>query len=128
MTTESSPLPEEPALPDEVWEQFLQDSERDIRASAPKEPSARARIVARRLREEQERAEQAARGSRRWWRPRSRAERRATAWRAPVTDAGEARARRRGLLRGLLAVVLVVAVLLVVLSPSHAWSLLTGKG
>ncbi|HEY3482006.1 MAG TPA: hypothetical protein VGL02_24180, partial [Streptomyces sp.] len=57
MTTDSSPVPdEEPSLPDDVWERFVQDSERDIRATAPKEPSARARMVTRRLREEEERA------------------------------------------------------------------------
>ncbi|MEU1026458.1 hypothetical protein ABZ366_31175, partial [Streptomyces sp. NPDC005904] len=38
------------AIPDEVWEKFEKDSERDIRSSAPKEPSARARMVAERLR------------------------------------------------------------------------------
>ncbi|MEU2772324.1 hypothetical protein ABZ646_05190 [Streptomyces sp. NPDC007162] len=37
------------SLPDEVWEQFMRDTERDIRKSAPKEPSARAREVTERL-------------------------------------------------------------------------------
>ncbi|MEV7318922.1 hypothetical protein [Streptomyces sp. NPDC093970] len=37
------------SIPDEVWERFIRDSERDIRKSAPKEPSARARQVAERL-------------------------------------------------------------------------------
>ncbi|MGW0336009.1 hypothetical protein ACWD0J_29825 [Streptomyces sp. NPDC003011] len=34
-----------PQIPDDVWEQFTRDTERDIRGSAPKEPSARARMV-----------------------------------------------------------------------------------
>ncbi|MCG7206340.1 hypothetical protein [Streptomyces arenae] len=37
------------SIPDEVWEQFMRDNERDIRGSAPKEPSARAREVTERL-------------------------------------------------------------------------------
>ncbi|GHE73197.1 hypothetical protein GCM10018785_46630 [Streptomyces longispororuber] len=41
---------DEASIPDEVWQKFVEDSERDIRASAPKEPSARARMVAERLR------------------------------------------------------------------------------
>ncbi|MFD8421246.1 hypothetical protein [Streptomyces sp. NPDC059466] len=43
--------PGESSVPDEVWERFIRDSERDIRASAPKEPSARARMVTERLRQ-----------------------------------------------------------------------------
>jgi hypothetical protein len=45
---------EPPAVPEEVWELFLTDSEPRIRATAPKEPSARARVVAQRLREQEE--------------------------------------------------------------------------
>lgn len=47
--------PEESSVPDEVWERFIRDSERDIRASAPKEPSARARMVTERLRQREAR-------------------------------------------------------------------------
>ncbi|MFE5143791.1 hypothetical protein ACFRDV_40265 [Streptomyces fagopyri] len=47
--------PEEPSVPDEVWDRFIRDSERDIRASAPKEPSARARMVTERLRQQEAR-------------------------------------------------------------------------
>ncbi|WP_280878388.1 hypothetical protein [Streptomyces pseudovenezuelae] len=48
------PAGDEPSssIPDEVWEQFIRDSERDIRGSAPKEPSARARMVSERLKRE----------------------------------------------------------------------------
>ncbi|MER7838858.1 hypothetical protein ABTY98_24020 [Streptomyces sp. NPDC096040] len=42
------------SMPDEVWEQFIRDTERDIRKSAPKEPSARAREVTERLKGQQE--------------------------------------------------------------------------
>ena len=131
MTTDSPPAPEgEPSLPDDVWDQFLQDTERDIRASAPKEPSARARIVARRLREEDERAaalEQRA-GLRGRFGRRGRARRTPEGRRPGVTDAGTRRARRRSRLRGLLGVLLVVVVVLVVLAPGRSWSFVTGKG
>ena len=56
----SEKSPEEPRepIPDEVWERFVQDSERDIRTSeAPKEPSARARMVTERLRQQEARGE-----------------------------------------------------------------------
>ncbi|OAH16249.1 hypothetical protein [Streptomyces jeddahensis] len=45
------------SLPDEVWEQFIRDTESEIRASAPKEPSARARMVTERLRQQDARGE-----------------------------------------------------------------------
>ncbi|WP_280886278.1 hypothetical protein [Streptomyces sp. LBL] len=47
-----------PEIPDDVWEQFARDTERDIRGSAPKEPSARARLVTERLRQQEARGEQ----------------------------------------------------------------------
>ncbi|MEW1860382.1 hypothetical protein OG896_03880 [Streptomyces sp. NBC_00669] len=134
MTTDSAPTPEgESSIPDEVWEQFLSDNERDIRASAPKEPSARARIVARRLREQEARAAAAPGGKRRRGRrggaavPASRIPD-DTSWRTGRTDESDRRRLRRGRLRGMVAVVLLVVILLIVLSPSHAWSLVTGKG
>ncbi|MFF9621956.1 hypothetical protein [Streptomyces griseosporeus] len=45
------------SIPDDVWEKFVRDSEADIRASAPKEPSARARMVTERLRQQEARGE-----------------------------------------------------------------------
>lgn len=133
MTTDSAPTPEgDSSIPDEVWQQFLTDNERDIRASAPKEPSARARIVARRLREQEERA--AAAGGRRRWGRRGSAPAPAapaahdTSWRTGRTDEGDRRTLRRSRVRGMAAVVVLVVVLLIVLSPSHAWSLVTGNG
>ncbi|MEU0407080.1 hypothetical protein ABZ307_04515 [Streptomyces griseorubiginosus] len=50
-------MSEDPKIPDDVWEQFARDTERDIRDSAPKEPSARAREVAERLRRQEARGE-----------------------------------------------------------------------
>ncbi|MFE9684919.1 hypothetical protein [Streptomyces sp. NPDC006285] len=48
----------DPSVPDDVWARFVQDSEQDIRASqAPKEPSARARMVTERLRQQEARGE-----------------------------------------------------------------------
>ncbi|MCX4553937.1 hypothetical protein [Streptomyces sp. NBC_01500] len=90
----------EPVLPDEVWVQFEQDSERAIRATAPKEPSARARMVTERLRQ------QDAAGIR------------PAGWRA---DPGPQRPRRaprkRRRLLGLLGVLVAVGVVLVLLNP-----------
>ncbi|MDH6517044.1 hypothetical protein RKD25_003340 [Streptomyces sp. SAI-124] len=48
---------EDPKIPDDVWERFARDTERDIRGSAPKEPSARAREVTERLRRQEARGE-----------------------------------------------------------------------
>ncbi|MFF4798173.1 hypothetical protein ACFY1U_07145 [Streptomyces sp. NPDC001351] len=47
---------EEPSIPDDVWEKFLKQTEAEL-ASAPKEPSARARMVTERLRQQDARGE-----------------------------------------------------------------------
>jgi hypothetical protein len=52
----ASPQPGSGSISDEEWARFLQDSERGI-ASAPKEPSARARMVTERLRQQEARGE-----------------------------------------------------------------------
>jgi hypothetical protein len=127
VTTEPSPAAEEPSLPDDVWEQFANDSERAIRVSAPKEPSARARIVARRLREEDERAAEAE--PRRWRRrpqPPHTPSQAAAAWRpdSPPQKPPMSPSIRR--LRALAGIVLVAAVVLVLLSPDRAWSWISG--
>ncbi|MFG1810757.1 hypothetical protein [Streptomyces sp. NPDC049040] len=128
MTIEPPSAAEEPSLPDEVWEQFANDSLRAIRASAPKEPSARARIVARRLREEDQRAAEA---EPRGWRRRRR-ERPHTPSQAAAAWRPDNRPPRRPMspsirrLRALAGVLLVVAVVLVVLAPDRTWSWLTG--
>lgn len=134
MTTDPSPAPEGepsehpeadgPTLPDDVWDRFLNDTERDIRSSAPKEPSARARIVARRLREEDQRAAPRERRG-----PvRGRAAGAPTAWRGGATDAGRRMSARRRILRSTVGTVLVVLFVLVLLAPGSAWSLLRGHG
>lgn len=129
MTTDSRPAPDgEPSLPDDVWDQFLNDSERAIRSSAPKEPSARARVVARRLREEQERAAAVEVGRSRWSRWTRFGRRRSfsvepEAWRSGRTDEGDRRARRRSRLRGVIGIALVVALVLFLLAPGRVLSL-----
>src|SRR3954454_20365657 len=87
---------EDPKIPDDVWERFARDSERDIRHSAPKKPSARARMVTERLRQ------QDAQGVR------------PDGWRAPPAKAG--RGRRN--LWTVLGLLLVAAIAVVAMKPS----------
>lgn len=84
-----------------MWEKFLEDSERDIRSSAPKEPSARARMVTERLREQGTRGELP------------------PGWRTgPAWQEMDGRAARRRKLWAVLGVVVTAAVVLVALKPS----------
>lgn len=106
--TERPLADEEPSLPDEVWEQFERDSETRIRASAPKEPSARARMVAERLRREDEAA--TLRQKRHWGRRRRRVRARPDGWRAWPS---EGRGRRP---RDWVATVVILSVLVAVLA------------
>ncbi|CAL9544198.1 hypothetical protein SUDANB108_04330 [Streptomyces sp. enrichment culture] len=97
----SDDQPSVPELPDDVWEQFTRDTERDIRASAPKEPSARARMVTERLRRQEERGELP------------------PAWRTgPDPLETNRRAGRRRKLWAVLGVPVAAAVALVALKPS----------
>ncbi|MEU8585498.1 hypothetical protein AB0C59_00560 [Streptomyces sp. NPDC048664] len=89
--------PEQSPLPDDVWERFAQDSERDIRASAPKEPSARARMVTERLRRQDELGI------------------RPDAWRAPAATAGR---RTRRTVWTVAGVLVAAAVAVVAMRPS----------
>ncbi|NEC91837.1 hypothetical protein [Streptomyces sp. SID12501] len=91
----------EPSVPDDIWEKFTRDTERDIRASAQKEPSARARMVTERLRRQEARGEQPA-----GWRT-------GPAWQE--MDGRAARRRRRWALVG---VPLAIAVAVVAMKPS----------
>ncbi|MFJ9345730.1 hypothetical protein [Streptomyces sp. NPDC101237] len=85
------------AIPDEVWERFIRDSERDIRRSAPKEPSARARQVAERLKGRQE----------------------PEGWRTgPAWREMDGRAARRRRLWAVLGLPVAIAVALVAVRPS----------
>ncbi|WP_435284301.1 hypothetical protein [Streptomyces koelreuteriae] len=88
-------------IPDDVWEQFTRDTERDIRGSAPKEPSARARMVTERLRLQEERGEVP------------------PGWRTgPVPPESNRRAGRRRTLWTVLGVAVAVTVAVVALKPS----------
>ncbi|MEW1643242.1 hypothetical protein [Streptomyces sp. NPDC091219] len=88
-----------PEVPDDVWEQFARDTERDIRASAPKEPSARAREVTARLK------------------PGKGEE--PPGWRTgPAWQEMNGRARRRRRAWAVLGVPLAVAVAVVAMKPS----------
>ncbi|MET9363300.1 hypothetical protein ABZX93_20625 [Streptomyces sp. NPDC006632] len=113
------------AVPDEVWERFVRDSELDIKASAaPKEPSARARLVTDRLRKEREAAEAAGRG-------RGRKGKRRPAepqgWRSgPAWREMDGRAGRKRRMWGALGILLCAGLLLVALNPARALSVLTG--
>ncbi|MDX3077071.1 hypothetical protein ACIP98_21525 [Streptomyces sp. NPDC088354] len=109
-------------MPDDVWDRFVEDSEAAIRASAPKEPSARARMVTERLRQQDALA---AREAKRRGRATKAAVRQPQpeAWRAgPDPFAEEVRRprRRRGL--GIIGVLVTVAVVLVALNPGAALS------
>ncbi|MGI5457190.1 hypothetical protein ACQEWB_29300 [Streptomyces sp. CA-249302] len=86
---------EEPSIPDDVWDKFLKDSEAGI-GSAPKEPSARARMVTERLRQQDARGE----------RPEN--------WRAgpPRTE------RRRRRIWPVLGILVAAAVAVVAVKPS----------
>ncbi|WP_443043405.1 hypothetical protein [Streptomyces sp. NBC_00358] len=107
----------EPTVPDDVWERFARDSERDIRDSAPKEPSARARMVTERLRLQDAReAERAGRRAARKDQPgtvQPEGWRTGTAWREM-----DGRASRRRRLWAVLGVPLAVAVAVVAMKPS----------
>ncbi|MEV0240537.1 hypothetical protein AB0I06_11480 [Streptomyces sp. NPDC050674] len=97
----SDDQPSASELPDDVWEQFTRDTERDIRSSAPKEPSARARMVTERLREQDARGEQP------------------PGWRTgPAWQEMNGRAARRRKLWAALGVSVAVAVVVVALKPS----------
>ncbi|MEU0385931.1 hypothetical protein [Streptomyces chartreusis] len=97
----SDDQPSASELPDDVWEQFIRDTERDIHASAPKEPSARARMVTERLRRQEERGEVP------------------PGWRTgPAWQEMNGRAGRRRTLWTVLGVTVAVAVAVVALKPS----------
>lgn len=97
----SDDQPSASEIPDDVWEQFTRDTARDIHASAPKEPSARARMVTERLRQQEARGELP------------------PGWRTgPAWHERDGRASRRRKLWAVLGVPVAVAVALVALKPS----------
>ncbi|MFI0723577.1 hypothetical protein [Streptomyces sp. NPDC021224] len=134
MTTASPPPREEDdepsAVPDEVWEAFADDTPGRIRATAPKEPSARARMVTERLRREDEAAAERERAAakRRWGRRERRPQepagwRTGPAWREMWR--GESRPWR-DLARAGLVVVVVAALAMIAVNPSGARALVHG--
>lgn len=120
-------------ITDDVWERFERDSLRDIRSSAPKEPSARARMVAERLRRldeeaaRQKAADSRALGRRRRKRRAARGEGAAGAWRpdewraAPTGPRRSARSERSRRVWSVVIVVGGMALAIVLLSPFRFW-------
>lgn len=102
------------AVSDAVWDEFVRDTEKRIRAEAPKEPSARARLAAARRRRAKEPEKWEPKGWRTGpaWREMRRREQRP--WRRAVRSAA--------------VVVAVAAVTLVALDPAGARSLARGHG
>ncbi|WP_431966622.1 hypothetical protein [Actinacidiphila sp. bgisy160] len=124
MTT-TPPPPDDPSVPDDVWARFMQDTEAEIRASAPKEPSARARMVTERLRRQDEeaarRAKRRGRGTPLPARPEG--------WRTgPAVYEVEERGSRRRRWLGLAGVLVAAGVLLFALNPGWALDALRGSG
>ncbi|WP_377268646.1 hypothetical protein [Peterkaempfera sp. SMS 1(5)a] len=128
MTSRSAaPGEEPPSLPDDVWEQFTRDTEADIRANAPKEASARARLVTERLRLEDEAAAKAAKRSRFGRKPKTPAL--PDGWRTgPAWREMEGRKPRGRKFLGLVGVVLAVVLVLAALNPQGVRSVLAGHG
>jgi hypothetical protein len=140
MTTKPPPPDDQPSIPDDVWDQFVRDTESDIRASAPKEPSARARMVTERLRQqdaqdaheakrrEAKQAKQAKQAKKAKKAKKAKSEPEPTGWRTgPAWQEMDGRATRQRRWLGLLGVLLAVGMLVIVLNPSRALSLLPGR-
>ncbi|MGW4198163.1 hypothetical protein [Streptomyces sp. NPDC005004] len=112
---ESGQSDEPAAISDDQWDTFLRETVEGGGPPAPKEPSARARMVARRLREEGERE---AAADRRFGRRRKAAQpAEPPGWRTGPA-VGEKRGTRRRPLWSVLGVLLAVAVCLVAVRPS----------
>lgn len=147
MSDESEPVstvppPEQPderpgeasSIPDEQWEAFLRDAGEGGGTGAPKEPSARARMVTRRLREE-EAAEQRGR-TRRRWRPRAGRSKRPQGPQ-PWTPAGwhtgpawreiNGKGRRRRRFGSAVGVLLALALAVVAVRPALVLDRLPGR-
>ncbi|CAL9555791.1 hypothetical protein SUDANB176_04542 [Streptomyces sp. enrichment culture] len=124
------PGPESTSLPDDVWEKFVRDSERDIRSSAPKEPSARARMVTERLRamDEAQAGKGGGGGGRRRGRKRAAAPpARPEGWRTgPAWQETDGRASRRRKGWSVVGVLVAAALAVVAVNPSAALSWLPG--
>jgi hypothetical protein len=118
----SAELPES-SIPDEAWEEFQRESEGPARLAAPKEPSARARMVTERLRREDEEAARRHGKVRGWGRRRTQVRAEPDAWRAWPSQQRQARRRR---VWGVFWVLVVVGTVLVVMNPAKSLSWLVG--
>ncbi|WP_053661891.1 hypothetical protein [Streptomyces sp. MMG1121] len=117
-------LPDESPIPDEQWDAFLREAVEDGGRNAPKEPSARARMVTRRLREQDAAVpDRAAEGdARRPWR-RKRAQQPQPSvppgWRTgPAWREMNGRSSRRRTVGSAIGVVLAAALAVVAVRPS----------
>jgi hypothetical protein len=135
MATAPPPPPREEddeasGVPGTVWERFAEDTHADIQATAPKEPSARARMVTERLRRED--AESAARERRpkaRWRVGRKRRPQEPEGWRTGPAWRAMRRDEQgpwRDRLRAALIVMAVAGLALVAINPSGARALVLG--
>ncbi|MEU6522076.1 hypothetical protein ABZ892_04335 [Streptomyces sp. NPDC046924] len=125
--SEEPTRPESSTPPDDVWDKFFEDSERDIRATAPKEPSARARMVTERLRamDEAQARSNGAGGKRR--RGRNGPAAQPEGWRTgPAWQEMNGRTTRRRTGWSVVGVLVAVAVAVVAVDPSGARSWLPG--
>ncbi|MFE2432363.1 hypothetical protein ACFXJ5_37290 [Streptomyces sp. NPDC059373] len=131
MTTTPPPPDDQPSVSDDVWDQFVRDTESEIRASAPKEPSARARMVTERLKEQDAQDAREAKGrqakeAKQAKKAKAGAE--PAGWRTgPAWQEMDGRATRRRRRLGVLGVLVAVGMLVIVLNPSRALSLLPGR-
>ncbi|MBL3665463.1 hypothetical protein JL475_05495 [Streptomyces sp. M2CJ-2] len=128
--SEEPTRPEPSTPPDDVWDKFFEDSERDIRASAPKEPSARARMVTERLRamDEAQARSNGDGGKRRWGRNKPAAQPALPeGWRTgPAWQEMNGRTTRRRTGWSVVGVLVAVVVAVVAVNPSGALSWLPG--
>ncbi|MFF5606519.1 hypothetical protein ACFY65_09010 [Streptomyces cellulosae] len=120
--------PASAAPTDDVWEQFLRESEAGVPASAPKEPSARARMVTERLRAmDDARAAAAGRKGRRFGKRKPVAPAQPEGWRTgPAWQEMNGRASRRRTVWSVAGVLTAAALAAVAVNPSAALSWLPG--
>ncbi|MFF3731952.1 hypothetical protein ACFYXM_16895 [Streptomyces sp. NPDC002476] len=122
MSSTATPPPEDSASPsDEEWAEFLRQAESGTgREKAPKEPSARARMVAARLRELDEEAASRSRGRRLPWRkkPPVTGSWQPEGWRTGPEWQKRGAARKSNGFVSFLILALVVALALVAIRPS----------
>ncbi|MFF3285964.1 hypothetical protein [Streptomyces sp. NPDC003023] len=111
-------LPES-SIPDEEWARFQSESEGPARLAAPKEPSARARMVTERLRLADEEAARQQGRVRRLTRRGRPVQARPDGWRAwPDRQAP----KRRSRVRGFLWVGVVIVLVLLAMNPERVFA------